>query len=460
MKGFLGIDASKGYSDFILLNQDKEPLDEVFQLDDTRPGHESLKGLLKQYIDKHGITELFCGIESTGGLENNWYSSLINMSQIMPIKVARLNPSGVKKNAEAGLKRNQTDGLSAKYIAEYLIAQSGTVDYKEQDCHYASFRSIHTGIQMQNKQKTQLINQLKAVLYSAFPEMMRFCKSSGVPVWVLEMLALHPTAADVAKLKPERLAKIKRITVQKAGDIIEKAKTSVASRKDEAQAFVIKNLAEEIIEKQIRIDKSKHFLETKCKGEEVTLLQTIKGVGAYSAACIMIEIEDINRFPSAKHMASYFGIHPELKESGDKKLVAHISKKGRPAVRGLLFMCAQSGVLCDPHLKQIYHKHRSKGKNHYQAIGVIMHKMLRVIWGVLSSKKGYDCKIDQANQVKSTLNIQDKNIEELDAKRRFQQLDQNAPVSNKHSKKRKAHLESQVGNAEQIRDHLNTPKQS
>lgn len=49
------------------------------------------------------------------------------------------------------------------------------------------------------------------------------------------------------------------------------------------------------------------------------MLQSIIGIGAYSAAAIMIQIEDVKRFASPKELASYFGLHPILKISGDKK---------------------------------------------------------------------------------------------------------------------------------------------
>src|ERR1700740_1283646 len=101
MEGYLGSDVSKGYADFILLNQQKTVLEKVFQLDDTRAGHDSLEKTLKKLIKDHQISMLYCAVESTGGFENNWYSSLIRLSKTMPLKIARLNPSGVKKNADA-----------------------------------------------------------------------------------------------------------------------------------------------------------------------------------------------------------------------------------------------------------------------------------------------------------------------------------------------------------------------
>jgi len=458
MESYLGIDASKGYSDFALLGKNKQPLEEAFQLDDTRSGHNRLKELLQHFIAVHKISLLYCGIESTGGFENNWYAAFIEMSKSMPVKIARLNPSGVKKNIEAGLNRNITDALSARYIAEYLVSHTEKTSYEGQDTKYASFRDVQTCLNLQKKQSTQMINELKMVLYSSFPEMVRFCKDS-IPTWVLEMLILYPVPACFIKLKPERLAKIRHITLGKAEDIIEKAKTSIASRPDATREFIIKSLARQILQKQEAIKDFKGFLAVNCTGPEVDLLQTIKGVGAYSAASIMVEIEDIKRFPSAKHLASYFGLHPELKQSGDKK-VSRMSKKGRPAIRATLYMCAQTAVVHDPHLKKIYHNHRSKGKTHRAAIGIVMHKLLRIVWGILSSNKPYDARVDQKNQTKNINEQKNIETEEMDKKRRFQKPDLTAPISSRQNKKRKAHLESQVGNAERMRDHLDAPEQN
>jgi len=90
-----------------------------------------------------------------------------------------------------------TDALSARYIAEYPICHPTKIDYTEQNGYYASFRSLHKHILMLKKQNNQLVNELKMVLYSAFPEMMRYCKS-GVPKWTLELLTRYPTAAKLA----------------------------------------------------------------------------------------------------------------------------------------------------------------------------------------------------------------------------------------------------------------------
>jgi len=447
MKGYLGIDVSKGYSDFILLNEKKAVLEKVFQLDDNRAGHDLLKKILEGLIKEHGISMLYCAVESTGGFENNWYSSLIAFSKDMNLNVARLNPSGVKHNANADLKRNVTDALSAQYIAEYLIGHSEKVNYDKQSSYYTGFRSINKHIKLLLKQQTQTINEMKMLLYSSFPEMVCYCRNS-VPGWVLEVLVKYPTASKLKNTTVAKLCKIAHVTEDKAEALINKAKTSVCSRADKADEFLITSLAEQLIQKLALIKKHKKYLEEHCKGPEVTLMQSITGIGAYSAAAIMAEIEDIKRFASAKKRISYFGLQPELKDSGDKKGVYRMSKKGRSSMRGILYMCAQSAVIHDEHFKKIYHNQRSKGMKHKQAIGVIMHKILRIIYGVLTTSTAYNSGIDKQNQERKVVVVEKLNEKmEIKNKRRHSALDIEAPISHRQRKKRKVHLESQADNA-------------
>jgi transposase len=456
MNGYLGIDVSKGYADFTLLDSNKKALEKVFQLDDTRKGHDDLKKQLQRMINDYGLEQVYCGLESTGGFENNWYNSIQQWSKTMSCYVVRLNPFVVKSNTAATLQRNVTDALSSQYIAEYLIAQHASVDYSEQQSKYSSYRSFNNHINLQKKQKAQLINELKAVLYSRFPELLRYCKESILD-WVLEILIKYPSVSQLSKLKPEKLCKINYVDLEKATSIIKKATTTVASRNSNTDSFLIEHLATEIQQKQISIKKQKEFLAKQCNGDEVDLLTSITGIGKYSAAVFMIEIEDIRRFKTAKNLVSYFGMHPELKDSGDKKATYHLSKRGRASMRGALYMCAMTAVSYDAHLKSIYHRHRKKGFNHKQAIGVIMQKLLRVIWGVLTKKTCYDASIDKDNQERKVIKPDENKAEELKSKRRYQALDKEAPISSRQTKTRKAHSESQVSNAEQVRDHLNAP---
>ena len=456
MTSYLGIDVSKGYSDFVLLNESLEKLDSPFQLDDTIIGHEKFKRWLQESITAHKIDQVYSAVESTGGFENNWFSLVSKLSKTLPIQISRLNPSVVKNSAKANLDTQVTDGLSARNIALYIARYHGEVDYDQQENEYRSYRSFQNHITLLTKQKTQLINELKQLLYTCFPDLQRFCKSS-IPDWVLSLLIKYPTARKLSKARLSSITRINGITQAKATTLLDNTKNSVASRSYRTDGFLIQCMAEDVKSKQKRIDLLKKNLIDNCQGPEVELLETIKGIGIYSAASIMIQIEDISRFPSPKHLASYFGLHPTIKESGDKRSVSRMSKAGRPAIRALLFMCANSAVIYDEHFKTIYANQRAKGKAHKQAIGVVMHKMLRIIWGVLNNKTPYKAEIDMENQKKA--NTKEVNsISEIKNKRRLQDYDSNAPISRIANKKRKVHQASQVSNAEQERDLADVPE--
>ncbi|HHD57389.1 MAG TPA: hypothetical protein ENK89_06925 [Desulfobulbaceae bacterium] len=130
---YLGADISKGYSDFILIDKHKQPVDGNFQLDDTVAGHVQLYEQLSRFFSEHPGAEIFAAVESTGGYENNWYSALLKFQGSLNVKTARLNPEGVYCNSKADLKRTITDKVSALSIAEYQISHPEKIIYQQED---------------------------------------------------------------------------------------------------------------------------------------------------------------------------------------------------------------------------------------------------------------------------------------------------------------------------------------
>jgi len=130
---YLGIDVSKGYADFTILDQKKSCVEKNFQFDDTFAGHNALYKFLVYFFKANPETHLYAAVESTGGYENNWYNSLSKWQSIFPLSVARVNPFGVNYNSKATLNRIVTDKQSAKNIADYMISHPEKVAYQNQD---------------------------------------------------------------------------------------------------------------------------------------------------------------------------------------------------------------------------------------------------------------------------------------------------------------------------------------
>lgn len=95
----------------------------------------------------------------------------------------------------------------------------------------------------------------------------------------------------------------------------------------------------------------------------VRRLMTIPGVGPVTAIAVVIELGEISRFPSAKHLASYIGLTPRVRASGGRIRTGHISKEGNRLLRWLLISAATQAARRPGPLRAWYRRVRSrKGK--------------------------------------------------------------------------------------------------
>jgi len=429
---YMGIDVSKGYADFMILNSKKQPVAQNFQLDDTFEGHQSLYKLLDRFLGEHPESVLFAGVESTGGYENNWYNSLIEFQGSLNIQTARLNPLGVMHNSKADLKKNKTDKISAQNIAEYLIAHPEKVVYQKDD-QLAGLRKQWGFIKMLTKQSTQFLNQLNTLLYTANPELLSYCQD-GVPGWMLTLLVHHPSAAGLKNAHVKTVANIPYVSQMRAQQLIANAKRSVASATDPTTEQLIVATTRQILHLKKTIAEQMKLMITECSLSEIELLKTFPGISDTSAIGLIIEIQTVKRFAGVKKLASFFGVHPVYKVSGDGVSGFKMSKQGRKEPRQILYMVALSAIRYNPLIKETYEKHQQQGKHNMAAIGICMHKILRILYGMLKHNKAFDPQIDIRNRQRKVRVKSDTPVKDMN--RRFQDYDQNAPVTRRQRKKR------------------------
>lgn len=131
-------------------------------------------------------------------------------------------------------------------------------------------------------------------------------------------------------------------------------------------------------------------LRASAKGPTFSLLQTIPGVGPYVAASLIGEIQDINRFSSAKALVAFAGLDPKVKQSGKTlNSTGRLSKRGSSYLRHSVFIAASVAKRCDPSFKALYDKKRSEGKRYTAATCVVSRKLLAVTRAVWASGKPY-----------------------------------------------------------------------
>jgi len=130
-----------------------------------------------------------------------------------------------------------------------------------------------------------------------------------------------------------------------------------------------------------------------------------------------------------------------------------MSKKGRGEIRAILYMACLSGIRYNPLLKNMYKRFRTTGMNHYQAMGVVMHKLLRIIYGILKNETAFDAAIDQENVLKaqekqkqSEQLASELKKESLNSKFRYQTPSEDAPISRRKYQQNKKALSVPIQN--------------
>jgi transposase len=119
------------------------------------------------------------------------------------------------------------------------------------------------------------------------------------------------------------------------------------------------------------------------------LLKTVPGVGGYLASAILAEIGDLRRFSNEAQFASYVGIVPWIRNSGETERVLSITPRCRPLLRSYLIEAAWKALRLDPEMQEYYRKH--SGKDSRAIIIKIAHKLLNRILSVIKHQKPYQC---------------------------------------------------------------------
>ncbi|MHB9013360.1 MAG: IS110 family RNA-guided transposase [Ignavibacteriaceae bacterium] len=437
---YLGGDVSKGYCDFIILDEEKKTALKSFQLDDTAKGHHLLSNVLIGFASEHPLCKIIAGVESTGGYENNWFESLCDLQDRLEISVARINPVGTHHSSRASLTRVITDKKAAMNIAEYLINYKDKIIFKKTD-KFCSLRRHWKFVRLLTKQRTQLYNQLEGNLYNANPELLRYTKY-GYPKWLLRTIMQYPTAKHLSKARVSALSSIPYLSEARAESLINRAKSSVASATDSLTGDLIVSLVKQIINLTKLINKRSKLIADNCQLPEIEILKSFNGIGDYTAIGLILKIVSVENFSSTKKLASFFGLHPVWKQSGDGTCGMHISKQGSTEARALLYNVAFTAIRSNPLIKEIYVRHCSKGMKKIKALVACMHKILRIIYGMLKNNEKYNPAKDKANSRKM-LGKDLKSKKVTNKLRRFQEPDSDAPVSNRQYRKRKQQETSQ-----------------
>jgi transposase len=135
-------------------------------------------------------------------------------------------------------------------------------------------------------------------------------------------------------------------------------------------------------------DLTRQIKQLAADNEMAQLLMTIPGVGPITAMFMVAEIEDITRFKSYRHLASYAGVVPALDASADKQRLGRITKQGSPYLRTALVEAAQAATRTRSRLN-VFFRRRIVRSGYQKAIVATAHKIIQYAFYILRDRKPY-----------------------------------------------------------------------
>lgn len=392
----VGIDIAKNvHWAGIILPNGKE-IKKSFSFHNNKKGFESLVETVKNVLTMLNFEKVIIGMEPTG---HYWKSCARYLKDIEWIKVVTVNPFHVKNAKEFDDNcQTKNDKKDCMTIAR-LIKDARFFEPYLPEGIWAELRNLsNTRAELIRKQSAVKC-RLVATIDEYFPEYTKVFKNI-LSRTSEEILKECPFPEDIKSIGKESLLKhikekVKRgYSKKQVEEIYELAKESIGTTEGVYGAkFQLKIYIEEaeMLEKQIKLTEEELEKQLKETGFYESLL-SIQGIGIVSAATLVGEIGDINRFKSYEQIRRYAGLNLVENSSGTHKGKTTISKRGRSLLRSILYRIAFTMVSKNKEIKELY-KHLTTRKENQlkkkQAIVAVIGKILQIIYAVVTKNEEY-----------------------------------------------------------------------
>lgn len=125
------------------------------------------------------------------------------------------------------------------------------------------------------------------------------------------------------------------------------------------------------------------------KEDEISsYLKTVPGFGDLLGLLLRYEIDNMERFASAKKLCSYVGIVPSTYSSGGKTWHGRITKEGNKWLRWVVIEAVHGAIITSPSLRRYYNSVKQRRGDKAATIA-LARKLLEIIYHVWKEKRPY-----------------------------------------------------------------------
>ena len=335
------------------------------------------------------VKNLIIGLEST----SHYGENLINFLFKQHFKVALINPLQTSHLRKANIRDAKNDRLDSLNIARSLIfGKLNFVSEKNIDCF--SLKKLTRFRSNLIKQRSKAKIQLTSLLDLLFPELQYLFKSKIHSKAIYSLLKKYPSTEEIAALKDDEISNLLYASSkghfkrEKSIELKSLAKTTVGIKDTSVSLHVIQLIELiELFDRQIK-DIVTKITDTVNKLD--TKLLSVPGINIIACAIILGETNNFDNFSNATKLLAFAGLDPKIRQSGNFSATScRMSKKGSPYLRYALIFTAWNTVRHSEKFNKYYCLKRSQSKSHYNALGHVAHKLVRVIFTLIKKDISY-----------------------------------------------------------------------
>ncbi|MBX2803038.1 MAG: IS110 family transposase [Myxococcales bacterium] len=331
---FAGVDVASRKLDVCVVDTKGNPVCRELRVANSPEGFAELQAVLATLG-----APVLVGCESTSAYHRPLLRALDGVADTV-----ELNPLVIKRFTQLQLRGSRSDRTDANSIAQYLR----TFRPKPSPVTETKRRDLTMAVRLRRRrveERTANKNALRRYLGELLPGFHNHFRRT-TPLWLISLFAAHPCPAELLALTPADLA-----TVRTPG-----GRSIRSSELEELQGFLHSSSVEpwspllraavgQLLQDVVRAEQAVRELESLLEEEtrtlpECTLLRTIPGVGALTAAVAIAEVGDVRRFPSVDHFIGYCGLYATSKTSGDGKTTGRMVRKGNRMLRLQLLLAS------------------------------------------------------------------------------------------------------------------------
>lgn len=393
----IGVDiAKKNHWACMMDGQTELPVGSPFAFQNTREGFWRLVALVTKAKERTGASRVVVGMEPSG----HYWKALAAFLREQAVTVVTVSPLHVKRSKEIDDNSpTKSDRKDAWVIARRVNDGDFFTPYLPEGV-YADLRVLTQTREQQRAKLNQSQNQLCALLDEYFPEFTSvFADPLGQAAYYV--LTHAPFPSDIVALRLEELwrgmshASNGRVGRKRAAQLQAAATLSIGVKYglDAVRLRLRQCLAEiDFWLEQLHATEGAMADALQQTGLAPYLL-SVPGVGVVTAASLLGESGDLTRYEDWRQLRKLAGYNLKENSSGQMNGRTHITKRGRPGLRRLLYQAAMVLVAKNLQFKALYQHLKTRKENPLkgkQALVAIACKLLRVLFTLACKKRCYD----------------------------------------------------------------------